>query len=131
MDLAKSFLEFTAPELVQAEAGLSVVERECKDILKRGRGRRKPAKLGRGVKDDRESNGEGVNIPGERLEVTAEGPEEIVEAPWLEEVKEIRIEALKTLVDIEEGLGREGRAKRWRALIIELERGQSGECTSL
>ena len=89
--------------------------------MKRRRGRRKVSQVGKGVKDDGGSNGDGGDTPGERLDVDTGESEDALEPPLLREVKEIRIEALKILVGVEEGLGREGRAKRWRALVVELE----------
>ncbi|ORX37284.1 hypothetical protein BD324DRAFT_625542 [Kockovaella imperatae] len=47
----------------------------------------------------------------------------------LNHIQRVRLEALRLLVDVEEALGREGRTKRWRDLIGQLEKEaqQSGD----
>ncbi|WVQ85075.1 hypothetical protein IAT38_007239 [Cryptococcus sp. DSM 104549] len=99
LDLGRAYLGLDVPEWTSAEVELGLVEKDCKGMMKR-LGRRKAEETGEGDGEDGGGSlGEGA----------------------LEKAGRLRVEALKEMVKVEEGLGREGRAERWRKAIAKAE----------
>ncbi|TYJ58599.1 hypothetical protein B9479_000810 [Cryptococcus floricola] len=84
-------------DLKAAEIELSMVQRECKDIVKRIARERRLAQEGKtAIKSQDEV------MRDEEMESSAVN---------------LRVESMRLLVQVEEELGREGRAETWRKLI--------------
>jgi len=120
LDLAKAHLALEVPDLRTAEVELTGIEGAAEGVMKRLRGRRKDrGEEGRGGEGD--EGGEGGREGGEGGESGSGINVEGKDPPWLAEMGRLRVEALRVLVGVEEGLGRDGRVRRWRELIGKLE----------
>ncbi|AFR94861.1 hypothetical protein C343_02947 [Cryptococcus neoformans C23] len=85
-------------DLKCAEIELSMVQRECKELA-----RRKSYKADElGHYPNQENTGKETVLEDEALQNQA---------------NELKVEAMRLLVEVEEGLGRPGRAATWRSLI--------------
>ncbi|WVQ96482.1 hypothetical protein IAU59_003587 [Kwoniella sp. CBS 9459] len=122
------------PDYTSAEVELSLAEKDCRFIIKRNDRDRKIEPISRDLRhQDRHHQGSSVSddqcrTPSERDiktkdddgtrskeqegEIASDG-----NAAWVEDVRQLRIEILHQLVEVEEGLGRPGRAERWRKAI--------------
>lgn len=129
LELARAHLDNKLPGLVPAEAELTIVERRCKAISKR-------AKRMESISDQTApGNGDigGAEADDARTGITAKESGTVEDEPVTSEVLgardmppakdvlSLRIRALEMLREVEEGLGREGRAKRWKDLIKQLQ----------
>ena len=106
LELARVYCGMTPRRWMEAESELTVIEGKCKKWIKRTR--RTP---------------EEHTASEARLETSeSKGDEkEDDEPPWVDQIRRIRVKALKELIQVEEALGRAGRAKRWRQLVSTLE----------
>lgn len=126
--LAKAYMDSTPSDYTNAESELSVVEKGTKGMTKRLTKRWK-------VRDDdvhqgdsesgldvRGQEGQGrAQTQGRRLEEEEEEGEGAVDEGILDEVNRLRREALDAMISVEDGLGRETRAERWRKAIEEMD----------
>ncbi|WVW84831.1 hypothetical protein I302_106866 [Kwoniella bestiolae CBS 10118] len=97
--LGRSYLQQKVPDHIKAEMEFGVVDRNCKGIIKR-------------IEKSTSRSDGGINIDA----LTREPDKH-----WVEDVKLLRIDALKGMISVEEGLGRSARAERWRKTIEEIE----------
>lgn len=112
LDLARAHLETTPPGYTLAEVELSSVDKICKAADKKLRS----AMIGH--RSSRSDAADGaLSRPDRARQGTSEDPSA---AQTLANIKRFRIEALKLLVTVEEGLGREARAQRCRDLLQDL-----------
>jgi hypothetical protein len=100
IEVAGLLVRLKPARLVEAENELTLVEGRLKGLFKLGRG-------GTVGQSTHAARGASVGL---------EGPGGI-----LPELRALRIRALKDLAGVEEALGREGRARRWRELVSKLE----------
>lgn len=134
LELARAHLDDRLPGFVPAEAELTIVERRCKAISKRAKRIESISdQTGLGVGD---IGGAGAN--GARTGVTGKEDGTVGDEPVRSEVLgardtspaqdvlSLRIRALEMLSEVEDGLGREGRAKRWKNLIKQLQEERPG-----
>ena len=135
LDLARAFMNVPG-RMIEAEAEITTALGECKRLLKRYS---RPRHNDRGPyqvekAEPRESN-ESIESrtssdqPAERGNDASRDGGEYAEG--LEYVKRLRTEGLRMLVEVEEALGRDGRAQRWRNLLEELTRATEGQSGSL
>lgn len=134
LELARAHLDNKLPGFVPAESELTIVERRCKAICKRAK---RIESIG-----DQTGHGNG-DIGGAEADVTRTGitaeesgtvedepvRSEVLGArdtPPAKDVLSLRIRALEMLNEVEDGLGREGRAKRWKDLIKQLQEERPG-----
>ncbi|WVQ65636.1 uncharacterized protein L199_003814 [Kwoniella botswanensis] len=101
VDLGRTYLSQKVPDYIKAEMEFGIVDRNCKSILKRIERSltRHDGEVSSGSHNKEEPPGEA----------------------WVDELKRVRIDALKGMISVEEGLGREARAERWRKAIEGLE----------
>ena len=97
LELAKAQMTVIPPQLIEAEVELSTVEKTAKGFLDNQR---------------RKSQNTGPTDGKEGEKETAK---------LVKDLEEIRKDALRRLVDLEEGLGRTGRAKKWQGALNVLE----------
>ncbi|KAK1925767.1 hypothetical protein DB88DRAFT_509422 [Papiliotrema laurentii] len=104
IQVASLLMDVRPARLVEAESELTMVEGRCKGVIKADKDRRKKVEMGQG-------DGEGSSDHSTTLGVDASD---------LDTLKTLRVDGLKMLARVEESLGREGRAKRWRELAEQL-----------
>lgn len=90
-DVATLYLSLGPSKYIEAEGELTIVEGRCKSLLKRQRDREK------------------------------KGQDGLLDDGMVRRIIKLRVEGLRLLVRVEEGLGRDGRAKRWKELADVLE----------
>ncbi|WWD18612.1 hypothetical protein CI109_103065 [Kwoniella shandongensis] len=111
LELAKTYMGCNIPDYTNAESELSVVEKGTKGMIKRlskGSGRPRPQD---GVK------GGDVGVGGGQQDEQGGRDGDGV----LKQIKELRRESLKGLIEVEEGLGKGNRAVRWREALEEMD----------
>jgi len=101
IEIAKLVLGSKPVKWVEAENELTMAESRCKPFFKKSR-RMPAAEMGQEMRNE------------DSLE-SMKGDEE-----FMGRLKRVRVAALRELTKVEDGLGREGRAKRWRELVIDL-----------
>ncbi|KAK8858717.1 hypothetical protein IAR55_002946 [Kwoniella newhampshirensis] len=139
LDLGRSYLRLKIPNYLSAEAELTTVEKGCKGILKRlDRTRRHRDHPSRGASTTQSihnsssvSGAEGA-VQGDEIdkdgakhkqvEVEDDGTSEKMR----NEVRKMRLDALRAMIDVEEGLGRTGREDRWRKAIVAMDHSGDG-----
>ena len=127
LELARAHLAVSVPDLTLAEVELSCIERTASGVMRSLR--KAGLKNWRGENEDWErrgdedgdGNGKGKGDGGRGTGDLSYRRGGLGVPSWLGEMGRVRVEALGELVDVERGLGREGRARRWGELIVQLE----------
>ncbi|OCF72791.1 hypothetical protein I204_06020 [Kwoniella mangroviensis CBS 8886] len=101
VELGQTCLSQKIPDYIKAEMEFGIVDRNCKSILKR-------------IEKSLIRQDE-VVTSNDHMKM------EMLDEVWIDEVKQVRIDALTGMILVEEGLGREARAERWRKAIEGLE----------
>jgi hypothetical protein len=122
LDLARAHLEVQPPQWALAESEAGLVESMCKKLLKprKTRGGRGD---GAGDKEGDEQGGEALRRPGVQKAALALAEEKPAEEAGGDEWMGVRMEALELLIRVDEGMGKQARAERWRGTLEEFKAG--------
>lgn len=125
LDLGRTYLALPPPKLdiPAAEAELGIVERVSKAIIRRIRRGPRNRNPVNSLDDDGQFSAQAraKSSNNGQKGVLDERQEDRGEASLIKALVEMRIEALREMVRVEELLGRDGRAERWRKAIQEAE----------
>ncbi|RSH90997.1 hypothetical protein EHS25_010173 [Saitozyma podzolica] len=124
LELARAHLEVQPPHWALAETEAGLVESMCRKLLK-------PRKM-RGGRGDGEVDGGGDEQGGDAnreegarkaVSIGEEANEDGGGEGWMGQLRSLRMEALELLVRVDEGMGKQARADRWRATLEEIKAG--------
>ncbi|WWC62739.1 uncharacterized protein I303_105336 [Kwoniella dejecticola CBS 10117] len=107
LDLGQTYLQQKVPDYIRAEVEFGIIDKDCKNMLKRLKKR---------------ANSDSTKQAGIADPFNIHQPESpISEEEWIVEIKRLRISALKGMIIVEEGLGRAARVERWKKAIEDIE----------
>ncbi|WWC88521.1 uncharacterized protein L201_003432 [Kwoniella dendrophila CBS 6074] len=99
-DLGQTYLSKKIPDYIKAEMEFGIIDKDCKLLIKR-------LERSLGLPDD------GGNIPNELNNTTVQNS--------IKNIKLLRIAALRGMIEVDLGLGREARVERWRKTISDIQ----------
>lgn len=114
LDLARAHLGMTPPGYTSAEVELSSVDRICKAAEKKVRAE-PGGPVGATIVTPDDADGAAAPRGPDQL-----GNQDLGVMETLADIRQLRVEALELLVEVEDGLGREARAQRCRELLRDL-----------